>query len=218
MTYLELCQRVRQESGISGVGPTTVAGQQGQLSKIVEWVKAAWLEIQNEREDWQFMWGTLTFDTVANQDAFTVDTTDIKYFDWVRIYEKSLGKTDENELPEITYRQMREDSKIGVEETDRPISFSIRPDKAIVLAPTPVEIYTITADYYQLPQVLTDNADIPTLPVAYHDIIVYKALMMFAAHFEANMQYQHAAAQYARLMANLEMNQLPRMTLTGPLA
>jgi len=218
LNYLEICQRVRLESGISGVGPTTVTGQLGQLGKITNWVKSSWLEIQTEREDWDWMWGQVEVDTDSDQDVYALETTDVKYLDWVGIYTKSLGVSDESEIEEVSYKDMRRNSKLGTPDSGRPCSYAIRPDKSLVLDPTPDDIYTLSIDYYKLPQVLTSNTDTPNLPIAYHDIIVWKACMMFAAHYEASMQYQHAAAEYARVMANLEMNQLPRMKLSGPLA
>jgi hypothetical protein len=218
MNYLELCQRVRQESGISGTGPTTVLGQQGQLGKITEWVRASWLEIQTHREDWGFMWRTLSFDTVLNQDAYTTGTTDIKTVDYIKIYETSKGVPDESIVGGISYSQMRSTSKIGTEQSGRPEHYSIRPDKAIVFSPTPVAVHTAVIDYYKEPQILTENTDTPGIPPSLHDLIVYKALMMFSAHYEATMQYQHAVAQYEKLFIPLEQLQLPRMTTTGPLA
>lgn len=218
MNFLELCQRVRQESGISGTGPSTVVGQQGQLAKIIEWVKSSWLEIQTHRTDWDWMWGTLTFDTVLSQDAYTTNTTDIQTFDQVKIYDKVLGISDETVLVKISYDEMRKMSKVGTEQYNRPTHYAIRPDRAIVLSPTPAKIYTLVVDYYKTPQIFSANADVPLLPQAYHDVIVYKALMMFGAHYEAQMQYQHAFSQYASIITLLESFQLPEIKITGPLA
>ena len=46
MTYLELCQTLRREAGVSGVGPASVVDQSGEYLRLVEWIKAAWTEIQ----------------------------------------------------------------------------------------------------------------------------------------------------------------------------
>ena len=56
MNFLELCQRVRQDAGVSGEGPTAVTGQSGILSRIVSWVKQANNEIQLKNKDWRFLW------------------------------------------------------------------------------------------------------------------------------------------------------------------
>ena len=47
MTFLEMCQAVVSEGGISNdVAPTTVPGQVVQLARVVIWVCRAWVEIQ----------------------------------------------------------------------------------------------------------------------------------------------------------------------------
>ena len=56
MTFLELCQTVRQEVGVSGTGPTTVLSQEGQLKVIVDFVAASDFEIQVLWEDWDYLW------------------------------------------------------------------------------------------------------------------------------------------------------------------
>ena len=55
MTFLELCQTVRSEVGISGTGPTTVIGQEGQLLSIVNFTAEADFLIQGLWLDWNFL-------------------------------------------------------------------------------------------------------------------------------------------------------------------
>jgi hypothetical protein len=55
MNFLELCQRVRLKSGLSG-DIASVTGQQAILAKVVTWVQDADLEIQRSKTDWSFMW------------------------------------------------------------------------------------------------------------------------------------------------------------------
>ena len=56
MTFLELCQTVRQEVGVSGTGPTTVLNQEGQLKVIIDFVADSDFQIQILWEDWEFLW------------------------------------------------------------------------------------------------------------------------------------------------------------------
>ena len=56
MTFLEMCQAVVSEGGISNdVAPTTVTGQVDQLARVVNWVSRAWVEIQEKHIDWDFL-------------------------------------------------------------------------------------------------------------------------------------------------------------------
>ena len=63
MTYLQLVQRTRQECGIAGDGPTTVVGQTREMKRLCDWVAQSWVEIQEERQDWDFMRKSVTFNT-----------------------------------------------------------------------------------------------------------------------------------------------------------
>lgn len=219
MNFLQLCQRVRQECGITGNGPTSVIGQQGQMAKVVDWVRTAWLEVQNVRTDWDFMWGNLTFDTASLEDAYTTNTTNIDTIDDLMIYEKSKGRSDGKSLEQVSYQELRDYYLQGGEETGRPVKYAIRPDKAIVFAPTPIEIYTVSVDYYKTPVSLAANTDEIDIAESKHEVVMYKAMMYFAAHFEAPMLYQHSQAQYDRLINELEFKQMPEMEVTTvPLA
>ena len=67
MTFLELCQTVRSEVGISGTGPTTVIGQEGQLLSIVNFTAEADFLIQGLWLDWNFLWAQFATETQANK-------------------------------------------------------------------------------------------------------------------------------------------------------
>lgn len=217
MDYLTLCQRVREEAGVSGSGPSTVTGQTGQLLKIVNWVKSAWNDIQMQHNDWKFHWKTLTFDTTIAEDAYTIGATDIREVQRVSVYGKIAGISDETMLTEVSYDELRLNHKVGTEDAGRPQYFAIRNDGAIVFAPTPEKVYVAKVEYYRTPQVLAANTDVPIMPVHYHEAIVWKALMKFSAHYESNMQYQDSMIQFNDYMSKLEMYELPPVRITGPL-
>jgi len=101
MTFLQLCQRARQEAGITGAGPTSVLNQTGQLGKLVGWVDQAWPAIQLMRPDWLFMNSEFTFDTdIVTRDYLAADKaiTDMKLWDTgsFMIYETAVGENDKN--------------------------------------------------------------------------------------------------------------------------
>jgi hypothetical protein len=66
MTFLELVQMTAQQSGtIQGVKPTTVTGQADRLKQIVDYVREAYIDIQNAHRGWRWMQSTFTGQTVA---------------------------------------------------------------------------------------------------------------------------------------------------------
>lgn len=222
-TFLELCQATRQESAISGSGPTTVVGQTGMLKKVVDWVNRAWREIQNGRDDWLWMKKTFTFDTIASVGNYTASGISLTDFaewerDTFRIYLASDGLAGEIELAWIDYDSWRRAFNTGSQTDGQPIYFTVKPDKSIQLAPVPNGIYTVSGDYRQAAQSLSGNTDEPGMPARFHEMIMYKALMYYAVHDDAAEIYADAAKQYTLLHDMLVRDQVENnITFGAPL-
>lgn len=208
MTFLELCVRVRQESGISGEGPLSVVGQQGILAKVVEWVRQADNDIQSMHTDWSFLWRT----------ADATLTTDVRLYDRI-----ALGLADMQELTEISidgeplqemtwavFKQYKFNTDVGKQ---RPASFAFRPDGLMMVYPVPNADYATTVEYYAAVEPLLLNDDESAIPVIYHDAILQKALMYYASHEEDNSLYQVANARYEQKLSELSAACLPDITL-----
>ena len=216
-TFLELCQDLRQEAGFTGSGPTSVFNQSGQYAKIVTWVNRAYLEILTQREDWDFMWDTTTFNTVVGQNAY-VSTDDVANWGDGAIYETSLTKTDESALNLMQYLDFHEQYLVGVPLTGRPRDFTIRPDGEVLLYPTPDKVYTFTAEYHKQAKKMVTNTELPSLPSQYHPLILYKALAHCTANTEDFNTYQYAERQADLIFNKLERDQCCTIDTAGPLA
>ena len=75
MNFLDLCQRLVQETGIADEGPATVTGQTGDMGRIVNWINDAWLKIQSIRADWNWAWSTGTSTLTAATNTVTLPAT-----------------------------------------------------------------------------------------------------------------------------------------------
>ena len=75
MNYLQLCQRLVQETGITDVGPASTDGQAGDMGRVTAWVNDAWLKIQSLRSDWSWAWGTGTATLAADTYEVTLPAT-----------------------------------------------------------------------------------------------------------------------------------------------
>lgn len=80
MNFLGLVQRLRQEAGASGTGPLTVAGQSGELQRLVNWTNDAWLDIQSLKLDWDWMRSSFAFQTVAGQAIYPASQMGIQNY------------------------------------------------------------------------------------------------------------------------------------------
>lgn len=220
MTYLQLCQALRRESGISTADPTTVEGTlTGYTKRLADWIDRAWTEIQNHH-DWEWMWRTssqtLTIGTQAYQPNTDSDTSTGDFqlspelAKWVttnvRIKENTADEGFLSYVPWGTWSASA--SAIGTVTSARPTSYTIRPDDVIVLNTTPDKAYTLSFDYYRTPQTLSLNSDTPELPGEYHDIILYLALTYVGAEQDAPEVYQDAQAQYNKRLADMGVTQI----------
>lgn len=219
-TYLELCQRARQECGIAGSGPTTVLSQTGDLKRIVDWVNTAWQDIQTREDTWQWMRTGFSVNLTAGQREYTPAQCGITDFaSWniehIRVYKTTTA--NEYTLTYLTYDDFREIYMRGAIPSTRPAFFTISPSKSLIFYPTPDQVYTVYGDYYTTPTQLSANTDTPGMPVRFHDLVWYGAMRKYAMFEAANEVYQFATQEYNRLMRNLEQDQLPDMPMAEPL-
>jgi len=223
MTFLELCQDVRREAGISGSGPSSVTGQIGEMDRIVNWVKRAWNDVQNMRTNWMWMRGYFTFNTTSGDHDYSPAEAGIasRFSMWgetsLRIYRTSSGLGNEFYLPMLSYEEYRRIYLTNTRVTGTPVCFAIAPDMKLLLGPWPDDTYTITGEYWKSPQTLSADADEPELPEQFHSIIVWKALEHYG-FFESAPDVLARAQKELRFYRNrLEMNQLPDIEMAAPL-
>lgn len=219
MNFLELCQRTVKESG--GVSGTlvTVAGQTGEMGKIVNWVQAAYEDIQNLNQTWNFLRFDFSFETITAASTYTPVAVGLDELarwkqDGVRSYLTSTGVAAQQWLEPVDWDFLHDVRLFGVGSTltGVPTEFAIRPDKSIVLWPTPNAIYTVTGEYWKRAQTLAANTDTPLLPVQLHMAIVWGAVKYYAADQGAAETYSTAATNYTRLLNRLEADQLPQIS------
>ena len=227
-TNLELSQALARESGtISGTNPTTVVDQAGRLLKIVNWIDQASVAIQNLHADWRWMQKTFSGDTASGAGQYTPASwgiTDLR--DWLRddrvigyqphtIYLTADGVADEGALREISWQQWRTTYGRGSQTNNYPSEYAISPAGEFSLGSIPDDVYTINGEYRQAAVRMTDDGDIPAMPVAFHEIIVWRGLTMLAEFDEAVEQRAAAILKYNPLLEDLQRDQLPVMSLGG---
>lgn len=222
-TFLQLCQSVRQEAGISGTGPLAVTNQQGEMKRVVDWVARAYRDVQNLHRDWNFLLSDFTFVTINNNQEYTPASVNLPEFQsWdtesFRIYENARGIDDEVWLRYYPWNDFR-DTYIRSGNRDalgRPLAWTIRPtDDAVVLWPLPDTEYTIVGEYYKRAQVMVNNDDSPIFPQQFHDVLMWRALMFYGGFESAAEVYSMAKGEYGDTLSKLRRDQLPKITVGG---
>ena len=227
-TCLLLCQAVARESGtISGVNPAAVTDQSGRLLKIVEWTAQSWVKIQNLHADWRWMVKEFSDTTTAGAGKYTAASwslTDLR--DWLRddkvtyyyphtIYLTATGVSDEGALREISWQSWRTTYGRGSQTNNKPTEYAISPAGEFCLGAIPDDTYTVSGEYKQAAVRMTANGDIPDLPDAFHELIVWGSIMLLAEFDEAVEKRAAAAIKYDELLEDLERDQLPVITIGG---
>ncbi|PWE56767.1 hypothetical protein DEM27_10415 [Metarhizobium album] len=228
MTFLELVQRAAFESGtVSGVGqPPTVVEQVGRLRHFVQWTASAYTAIQNRRPSWLWLRDEFQANLTANQQRYGGSDLSLdRLAEFVTaqplsIYQTSVGVSDESLLDGKTWDEFYKAYLVGPnrDQTGKPQVFTMDAAGRLVFFPKPDATYTLRGAYRKTPQVLAANADVPEMPARFHELIVWKALLLLAEFDESLNQLPLWNAEYNRMMSELESEQLPRITLGGPLA
>ena len=207
MNFLDLCQRLVQETGIADDGPATVTGQTGDMGRLVNWINDAWLKIQSMRADWNWAWGTGTATLTAGTYTITLPST-VETIKRVSLGQSYLQSEDYNDFADA-YREIQEGD---------PSVWSIRPDGVLVFNAKPTENKTVTYESFATPSKMVATTDAPALPERYHMLIVYEALRSYAQFDEAPELEKRAFLYFEEMLADLERDQLARIVAPEALA
>lgn len=234
MTFLQLVQRLRQETAYADSGPSAVTSQTGAHLRAVNWVIEAWNEIQNRHANWRWLRADFTFNTSASTEEYAYGSvTDVaasavitRFKSWLikdprnppRCYLTASGVGVGYFLTYIPWEQYRVLYQIGTQSEGAPCHITVAPNNKLMLGPVPDDTYTIEGEYQKSAQVLAADGDTPECHANYHMLIVYRA-MEDSGYFENGSDIlQRSSVKSRRLMRQLEADQLPMIRAAGPMA
>lgn len=157
MTYLELCRKVYQEAGygreVQFPSTASPASAGDDVLLVTEWVRRAWRQIQQERDDWRFMRRTFRktlgpddgTDFTPEELIGTGDPFRLWLLAGVRANPREWTLRDARETPPRAagallyvdwpvFRERYADND-GTHSAGRPLFFSIQPDYRISISP-----------------------------------------------------------------------------------
>lgn len=223
-TFLQLAVELRQEVGGAGTGPTSVTSQVGEYKRIVDWIVQADEEVQQEHDDWKFMVGSFTIDTIADDGAyapadFVTPVTDLRNYrnDTLKIYLSATGVSDESKLHYIDYQDWYDIYNTGTQTSGRPRHFTIDNDMSLLLGPKPSAVYRVSGKYQKSVDTLSASADTPNYPAEFHMLPVYLGMMKYGRYTGAPEVYADGERLYKKMKRRMERSQLPRIVMAGPL-
>lgn len=232
MDFLTLCKEVASDAGtVAGFqSVTTVSGLSGRAGQLVGFVRNAWIDIQNERNDW--LWMRRRFTAVAltpGQKTYAASALGVSRLgEWLgdrpafrtfTIYDPERGPAGETEMTQIPYDRWIERYGRGVHDQQMPREWAQAPTREIVIGPSPDKAYMMSGEYRLSPQILTVDADVPEMPDVYHRVIVPRAIRLAASSDEAWNALNDKTSQYSELRNALVREQTPNIGVGGwPLA
>lgn len=225
MTFLQMVQRLRQESGTSGIDPVTTKNQTGEIRRLCNWISSAWLDIQTMRPNWYFMQQPIQFSTTAGKQSYTAAECGVASFgnfktDSFRQYRDSAGVASEYPVNYLSWDKFRDVHLYSTMRTRQqmPYNFSVDPKKNFVLGPIPDDVYVINGEGYAMPTEFSEDSDRPTLPPQFHMIIVWRALIHYAKYEAAQESLMHGKDEYDRMIRMLILDQTPEFTVSQDFA
>jgi len=230
MNFLQLCQRLASEVGMAGSGPASTTGQTGMNLRLVNWVNAAWLEIQQRHDTWKFMRGSFTVNTVADDGAYSSgDCTDTAtsvaianfrswHTDTFKSYLQASGVGAEIPLTYIDYSDWYRRFNTATQTSGVPAYFTVGNSSEFLLGPEPSAVYVVSGEFQHCATELSGNSDTPELPAEYHMAIVYQAMMKYGAYAGAPEVYDRGLQDGRAMLRQMERTQLPAFTMAGPMA
>lgn len=220
MTFLDLCQLLVRETGLAGNGPTSVSTQVGILKKVVDWVSRAYEDVQNEEENWRWLWRKTTLVTEVGKREYTPAELGLTDFNqWIEqsFFARRPVETQRFPLEYMDYEQFN--NMFLVNQDSQPLIYTFLPNKNLMIDVAPRAAETWEFEYWRVPFEFVNNGDTPAFPSHHHKIILYRAMMLYAADEEAPNIYADAQTQYDKRLSKLRDAELVEPHFHGvPLA
>lgn len=223
MTFLEICQRIFLEGGISGQ-ISTVQNQTGEALRVVNWAKSSYLEILNDQGlVWNFLRKEVKVQLTPGKGDYTFDELNlVGGVQWdTRSMRVSLNEdgSDETFLIHMRFPEFRDywlfSSRRDV--LSRPLNAAVDIETKLRLAPIPAAAYWLHGQVQVMPESLIDNDDEPVLPLRYQLAIVWRALRHYGMYEAAPEVVVRADAAYKEVMQQLWMDQSPEVIVGSPM-
>ena len=210
MNFLELCRRVRQDSGISG-DIASVVNQQGILLKLVTWVQQAEYDIVASRKDWSFMRGKASGSLVVGKVEYLPGELGMLPFSMLsKVY------VDKQPLVQLDFEYLDDwHLKNGGAPEGTPTAFAETPDGTILFNHKPTQAVAFDIRYYKSATRLTVNTSVSPIPAEHEEVIVQSALMSYARHEQDDQLLRDSQIAFDAHLKSLSNKQLPNLVIPG---
>lgn len=221
MSYLTLLQDLHRESGIAGAAPTSVTGLSGMPAKLAAWIASAWQEIQSARK-WAFLRKEADVLLTAGKRDYMLladfGLSDVREIDQTFAAVMLPDGSDMGRLSWLPYTDFRDRYGLSTPETARPSVATLILPTQLRINTLPDQDYKLRISYWRTATVLAAASDEPTITTEEQAVILWRALMFYAAHEGAADVFADSQAKYKSAFALLAQRYLPQIGFGAPLA
>lgn len=222
-SFLQLCQDVYREGGLSG-SITTVHNQSGEALRVVEWVKSAYREILNSSNfEMNFLRKSSIVQLTAGQSVYTKEDLNVPTLaQWdINTMRVAVSSTmaDETFLAKMRYPQFRDFWNFSSRRTiqSRPLNCTVTPETNLEIKPTPNADYYLAFEWVNEPPDLADDTDTPVLPSRWVNCIMWRALRHYGMFEAAPEVVTRADNGYRTIMVQMRLDQSFGIIAGGPI-
>lgn len=215
-----LCIETIDEYGIGG-GSTgfDVSTTDVQHKRLLNFMIAAEIYINNLHTDWRYLWVDWTGPTlVAASSTITLPVVATKgeVNQWLK-EAMWLDRATANpyHLTHVPWKDFRDKFLADTIQTADPEFYSIAPDGTIYLDSKTKSTHTPSGEFYRRSGELSADDDDPLIPSNHRRIIQVKAIINYAIREDAPEILSGEAAEYSDLLEKLEMAEWPGSTADG---
>lgn len=200
---LTLVQLLHDESGSTGVRPSSAQSQTGENLRKVNWIKNADYEIQSMWHNWKFLRDTSTFSSTVSADQSTITKPSTLNF-----WDEETIRMDGELIDVVEYESIK--GEVLSTTSGQPSRIIILHNNNLQLDPPADGAYTFTGDFFKKPYKMSDNTDVSPIPEEFHEtVILGKALMYYGRRENAGEIYDKGQELFEENIGVLESLQLP---------
>lgn len=217
-TFLNICKEVHNKLGMQGTLTTVnVSGYQGLM---VDLVRTQWRDIQHSRDDFFFLRAKKDLIVTAGQQEYSLYNAGVN--DIFTLAESQRFGTWRTQRFMYNYRPLRYVGFDEWEEADRttavakPTIFTVDPSDDSVIFENLSANATVSLGYIKSAHLLTNDADVPEIPIKQRDVIMWAGVLACAEQFgnadaqnKATIGYEHSLGVFYR-------HQVPQKSVVTP--
>ena len=175
----------------------------------MNWIARADNFVQTQWINWKFLRAAYNQNTV-NAQITLPKPSNLATWDIETFFIRPVGGTtveDNEHIEVVEYDKIK--SEILDITAGQPSRIIIMPDNSLKFAGTPNGAYPILADYYKTPVTLAANTDVSLIPPEFHNVILGRALILYANFENAPEIKSQGTEIYSEYLLRLENKELP---------